>query len=333
VPTPLPLSWWLRFVALSLIWGMSFLLIAIAGHSYTPAQIAFGRTACAAAVLNVTLLWRRQRLPRSAQIWLQVAVGAVLVSSVPFTLFAYAEQRISSTLAGIINATTPLFTAVVVTLLNRRDRPGPVPLAGIAIGFLGIVVVLGLPGTGGGGGLAGVFAALAAAACYGLGWPYLGRTLGPQRAGAPQGLALPTVILTAAAAQTGVVALFSSSSGPLVPATDPGPVLALAALGILGTGVAYILQLRLLTQAGATMTSLVTYVIPLVSTAAGVVLLGEPLHINQAVGAVVVLVGAYLAQRAAPNPRPGAGRRPHVTEAAAPSTGRRSRCGTRNPVA
>ncbi|AEW93069.1 hypothetical protein SCATT_06980 [Streptantibioticus cattleyicolor NRRL 8057 = DSM 46488] len=142
------LDWRVRFAVLSLIWGFSFLFIKVGTEAFAPLQVTLGRMVFGAAVLVVTLVAKRERLPRGARIWGRLAVAALLLNAVPFSLFAYAELTVPSTLAGICNATTPLWSMLLSVVALAEDRPTRRRVAGVAIGFAGVLVVLGVCGRG-----------------------------------------------------------------------------------------------------------------------------------------------------------------------------------------
>lgn len=283
-------DWRIRFAALCLIWGFSFLLIKVGTQAYAPLQVTLGRVAFGTAVLGAVLLVRRERLPRGARTWGHLAVAAFLLNALPFTLFAYAELTISSTLAGICNATTPLWSMLLALTALSDDRPTRRSVAGLGIGFAGVLVVLGAWQGFTGQDPRGTAMALVASASYAVGWAYVRRTLANSGG---SNLAMSASQLLLGTAQLAVVTpLFTS-----FPAAFPvGPLLAVAALGALGTGFAFLLQYGLVAEVGATTGTLVTYFLPVVATAAGVLLLDEHLTWNVPVGALVVLAGAALAQ-------------------------------------
>lgn len=281
-PRP-PVPWPLQFVLLSAIWGASFLFIKEALHAVAPVDVAFGRLAFGALVLGVTLALRREAPPLGARAWGHLFVVGLVGNAAPFTLLAYGETHISSVLTGIWNATTPLMTMLVATAVLPQERPTGRRVAGLLGGFAGVIVVLGPWRHLGGGQLIGQLMVFGAATCYGVAFPYTRRFL----AGRPEsGIALSFGQLACAALQTGVVTIFVGPSPSGFTATS---LLSLAALGALGTGLAYILNYAIVRQAGATTASTVTYLVPLWATALGVLVLSEPLTWNEPVGAAVVL--------------------------------------------
>src|SRR5437588_20433 len=168
------------FVVLSAIWGASFLFIKVGDRAFEPLQVAFGRCLLGAIALLGALALRREPLPRGRDAWLHLMVIAVLFNSVPFALFAWGGTGVSSVVAGIWNATTPLNTLLVALAVLPDERPERARVLGLATGFAGVVVVLG-PWSGLGGRLLGNLACYGAAACYGLGFVYTRRYLAGRR--------------------------------------------------------------------------------------------------------------------------------------------------------
>lgn len=291
VPARRPaLDWRLRFAALSLIWGFSFLLIKVGTGGYAPFQVTLGRLLSGTAVLAVAMAVKRERLPRTARTWGQLAVAAFLLNALPFSLFAYAELTIPSTLAGICNATSPLWGMALSLVALSEDRPTRRRVAGLGLGFLGVLTVLGVWQGFSGLDFTGTAMALLASLSYPIGWIYVRRTLA--------GSGSSTLALTASQLFLGTVQLALVT--PLFTSVPAGfpllPTLAVVALGALGTGLAVLLQYGLVTEVGPTTAQMVTYFIPVIATAAGVTVLGEQLSWNTPVGALVVLAGAALTQ-------------------------------------
>ncbi|MFD3564586.1 DMT family transporter [Streptomyces sp. NPDC058686] len=292
------LDWRVRFGVLSLIWGFSFLLIKVGTEGYAPFQVTLGRLAFGTAVLAVAMAVKRQRLPRGIRTWGHIAVAALLLNSLPFSLFAFSEQTIPSTLAGICNATSPLWGMALSLVALSEDRPTRRRVAGLGIGFLGVLTVLGVWQGFHGLDLAGTAMALLASLSYPVGWIYLRRTLAGT---GHSNLSLSGAQLLMATLQLAVVTPVFTT----LPAHFPVvPLLAIVALGALGTGLAFLIQYGLVAEVGPTTAQMVTYFIPVIATAAGVALLGESLTWSTPIGAVIVLAGAALTQSRARAPRP-----------------------------
>ncbi|MFJ7266984.1 DMT family transporter [Streptomyces sp. NPDC099050] len=284
------LDWRLRFAVLSVIWGFSFLLIKVGTEAYAPFQVALGRVFFGALALLTVLLIRREPLPRGRRTWAHLTVAALLLNTAPFSLFAYAELTIPSSLAGICNATSPLWGMALSLVALSEDRPTRRRFAGLGLGFLGVLTVLGAWQGFSGLDAKGTAFALLAALCYPIGWIYVRRTLA-STPGSP--VALTGAQLLVSTLQLAVVsALFTTA-----PTSFPlWPTLSVIALGALGTGMALQMQYGLVTEIGPTTAQMVTYFIPVIATTAGVLLLNEQLHWNTPVGAAVVLAGAALTQ-------------------------------------
>jgi drug/metabolite transporter (DMT)-like permease len=291
LPLPRPaLDWRLRFGALSLIWGFSFLLIKVGTQSYAPFQVTFGRLLFGTAVLAAAMVVKRERLPRGARTWGHLAVAAFLLNALPFSLFAYAELTIPSTLAGICNATSPLWGMALSLVALSEDRPTRVRVAGLGLGFLGVLTVLGAWQGFSGLDATGTAMALLASLSYPIGWIYVRRTLAGS---SHSNLSLMGAQLLLATLQLAVVTPLFTSLPTHFPVL---PLLAVAALGTLGTGLALLLQYGLVAEVGPTTAQMVTYFIPVIATAAGVAILDESLTWSTPVGAVIVLAGAALTQ-------------------------------------
>ena len=277
----------LRLALLSLMWGSSFLFMKVGLEGLSPQQIVLARMLFGAVVLVAIVAARRERLPRSGRIWAHLFALTVVANLVPFFLIAWGEESISSATAGVLNATTPLFTTLIALAALPEERPTSDKALGLVVGFVGVVVLL---GGGGRGEVGGYLAVLGASACYGVAFVYMRRVL------SPTGLS-PVVLSTA---QIVAGALLMVIATPVIGRSpidlDLAIVLSMIALGALGTGLAYLLSYSLVRDIGATGASLVTYLIPLAAVALGVIVLDERLQWNLPIGGAVVIVGVALAQ-------------------------------------
>lgn len=283
-------AWPVAFVALAAIWGSSFLFIKVAVGSVPPVYVALGRTSIGMVTLMILLPFMRVGLPRGWAVWGHLAVAALLFNTVPFFLIALGEVHVSSVLAGIWNATTPLVTVPAVAAIVPGERPTMQKVGGVLIGFAGVVVVLGPWRHTGGSALLGTLACLGGAASYGVAFAYTRRFLSERK---EAGVSLSAAQLLLGTVQLAVLAPLVAHMPHDVGWRAAGSLLV---LGALGTGIAYILNYRVLRAAGATTASTVTYLIPVFSTVAGVVFLHEALTWNEPVGGLVVLAGVALAQ-------------------------------------
>jgi drug/metabolite transporter (DMT)-like permease len=290
MPVRRGVPWPARLLLLAAIWGSSFLFIKTGDQALAPLQVAFARMAFGSVTLLLILAAQRVALPRAPHLWLHLAVAAFLLNALPFALFAYGETVTTSVVAGILNATAPLFTMVIAMLMLPEERPNRERVAGVGLGFLGVLVVLGVWQGLAGQALAGDLACLGAALSYGLGFPYTRKYLAGRSTSI---VALATGQLLCGTVELALVLPFVSG----LPAVPPAHVLAsLLALGVLGTGIAYILNYGLIRDAGATLASTVTYVVPLFSTIEGALVLGEPLAWYEPIGALIVILGVALSQ-------------------------------------
>ncbi len=284
-----------QFVLMGIIWGSSFLFMKVALGGISPAQVAWGRLVLGAATLGVFVLVRRDRLPglgrENARVWGHMTVLAVSFCVVPFLLFSWAEQHVSSGLGSIYNATTPIMTAIMAALVFRVERLKPVQIAGIALGIGGVVVII-APWTGLDltQSLLAQLALLGATACYGFSLAYMRRFL------ANSGMSP----LAFSFVNIGIAAVIMTVVAPAVALTpvrlDPWIVVSMVLLGCLGTGVAYIWNQNTLRAWGPTAASTVTYITPVVGVALGFLVLGERIGWHEPVGAGIVFLGILLAQ-------------------------------------
>ncbi|MEU4423618.1 DMT family transporter [Actinoplanes sp. NPDC024001] len=285
--------WLPSYLALAAIWGTSFLFIKVGVRELHPLWLTFGRVAAGALILLAVLAVTRDRLPRDARLWGHLMVVALLGVVLPFTLFGFGEQRVSSVLAGIWNAATPLVALPLAVLAFRTERMTVRKAAGIGIGFAGVLVVLGVWRGLGGSQFTGQLMCFGAAMCYAVAIPYQKKFIAG-RAGS--GVSMAAAQLLAALAQLVVVAPLLAGAPPDPAGLSTDVLLCVLALGALGTGVAFVLNFQVIRLAGVSTSTSVTYLMPVVATLVGVTILHEHLHWNQPVGAVIVLVGVAVSQ-------------------------------------
>ncbi|MGD9525322.1 DMT family transporter [Pseudonocardia sp.] len=289
--------------ALALLWGSGFFWIALALEGFTPTQLTFARLALGALVLVPLVLVRRLERPSGWRMWVHITVSAFVANALPYTLFAVAEQTVPSSVAGVVNATTPLWTLLVAFFVSGADAglTGRRVL-GVLLGFIGVVVVV-EPWRGVlGGSTGGLVATVAAAASYGVAYVYQARYL-TNRGISP--LSLTAFQLVAAACLLLPTLPFGGSG----PGPTTGSALALLILGVAGTGLALVINFTLIATEGPTAASVVTYLLPLVAVALGVTFLDEPARWTLVAGGLLILVGVGLARGRsrswlAPNRRP-----------------------------
>jgi len=279
---------WTLLLLLSAIWGCSFFLISIGVQQFAVLTLVALRVGVAALVLWIFVLARGLSVPRDAGTWLSFAVMGLLNNILPFSLIAFAQTEVPSGLASILNATTPLFTVLVSAAVLADERANLTKLAGVVLGLFGVAVMMGLDQLAGRGhGLLHQLAVLGAAVCYALSGAY-GRRF------ARMGVR-PEV------AAAGMVTASALMLTPVALATDGLPLqadaihwLAAIALGVICTGLAYLLYFGILARAGATNISLVTFLVPVSAILLGWLFLGERLGPAHVLGMALIAAGLML---------------------------------------
>ena len=283
-------SWLPAYIALGVVWGCSFIFIKLGLEFLTPFGVAFVRCALGAITLLIVVKIKRIKLPSDKSTWRKLWILAMLLNVIPGILFAYAEVHVTSVLAGIINATTPLATLIVMLIAFREERLKVEQIIGLIIGAIGVMVVLGIWQGVGENQLTGVIALLIAVTCYGISFPYTVRNI------IPLGLK-PEAAATTQLVMAAITLLpFYLYDGISQDNYRPASLLAMLALGILGSGVAYIWNFSIIAAAGSSIASSVTYLTPVVAIIVGWVFLGEALSWFEPVGALLVIIGAATSQ-------------------------------------
>ena len=283
-------SWLGLYIALGIVWGCSFIFIKLGLEFLTPFGVAFGRCALGALALLVYLKFKGMSLVRDRKMIGHLWVVALLLNVIPGIFFAWAETEVTSILAGIINAVTPLMTLIAIIVVSRNEPPTKPQVIGLLIGFLGVLTVLGAWKGLGDNPIWAILVLLAAVTCYGFSFPYSRRYILPAQL-APEVMAATQVSLGAIT----LLPLFLID-GIAKDEYRIGPVLAMIALGVFGSGFAYIWNFTIMRAAGSAIASSVTYVTPVVAVAVGLIFLQEKLHWYEPVGAIIVLFGAAIAQ-------------------------------------
>ena len=283
-------SWIPTYIAVGIVWGCSFIFIKLGLEFLTPFGVAFGRCALGAVTLLIFAKIRGFQLPTDRRVRFHLWVVALLLNVIPGILFALAETEVTSILAGIINAVTPLMTLIAILLVNREEKPKAFQIIGLLIGFLGVLTVLGAWRGLGENPLWAILVLLAAVACYGISFPYTRRFVMPYKL---QPESIVAMQLTLAAVTLLPFYLFD---GIAKDEYRIGPVLAMLALGIFGSGFAYLWNFRVMEIAGSAIASSVTYLTPIVAVIVGVIFLNEKVTWYEPVGALIVLLGAAIAQ-------------------------------------
>jgi len=282
---------WILFIALGVIWGIPYLLIKVAVRELTPASLVFLRTALGAALL-LPLVIRHGNVRALLARWRPIALFTVVEMAIPWLLLSHAEQRVTSSLAGLFMASVPLVGAVLARVTGRHEPLGARRVVGLGVGLAGVVALLGLD-LGRGDTLA--IGALAVVALgYAVGPMIISRRLAD----------LP--VLDVVAASLALCALGYAPAGlAQLPATMPAldVIGAVVVLGVACTAVAFLLFFRLIAEVGPVRATVITYVNPAVAVAAGVALLAEPFTLGTGAGFVLILAGSWLATgHASPGP-------------------------------
>ncbi len=278
---------------MALIWGSSFLFTELSLRFLPFYGVAFWRTFLGGLAMFALVFLLKLQLPKGAQ-WFHLWVAGVLMSAIPFSLFSFAQQSTTSSLAAIIGAATPMFTLLAILTIYRTEKVTLIATSGLLIGLIGVAITLGIwEGFGNNDPLA-IAALVLATISYGIGGPYIRKFVTPMN--------LSGTSTAAAQVFTSAITLlpFYLLTGPLTTANPTiESLLSIVALGVLGSGFAYRLFHDVIKDAGSTVASTVTFTNPVVATIWGVLLLSEELHWYEPIGGLVVILGAWLAQHKA----------------------------------
>jgi drug/metabolite transporter (DMT)-like permease len=272
-------------LALAAIWGSSFMFIKVAVEEVEPGVVVFGRVLVGAVTLLVAIpfaLGRRRTLAELRRFARPLAVLAVVNVCVPFWLLAWSEKRLDSGLAGVLQASMPLYTALLALRFSRGERVTGGRLVGVLVGFVGVVLLVGAQPRGD---VLSALAVLLTAFCYAVSVLYAGARLGEA----------PTIVTS-----LGSLAIATLLTLPFGVAQLPAHVPSwkvigsLVALGALGLAVAYLLYFAIISGAGASYAALVTYLVPALALAYGAIFLDEPVTVSALAGLALILAGVAL---------------------------------------
>lgn len=283
-------SWLGLYIFVGGIWGCSFFFIKEGLHVASPFGVAFWRVACGAVAINAVRLAQRIRLPRDVAWWRDVTVVALLWNGVPGFLFPLAEVHASSVLTGLINGSVPVLTVVAIALTGRGEKIERTHVAGVAIGFVGLFVLLHLWTGLGGASMWSVLELIFSCSLYALAFPYSRRRLSPRGLSVSATASGQTLVATVLTAPLYLLDSHGSGGGNIA------DWLCLVALGALGTGLAFAANQHLIATAGSAIASTATYLTPLVAVILGAGLLHEPVHWYEGAGGVIIILGAATAQ-------------------------------------
>jgi len=283
-------SWLPAYLILGFVWGCSFIFIKLGLEFLTPFGVAFVRCALGALTLLLIAKWRGYSLPKEPMVRFHLWVVAVLLNVIPGIFYAWAETVVTSVLAGIINAVTPLMTLLAIMAVNRQEKPKAFQIIGLCIGFLGVLTVLGAWNGLGDNPLWAIVVLMSAVTCYGISFPYTRRFV------MPYGLKSESIVSMQLLLAAVTLLPFFLFNGVERYEYMPGPLLAMLALGVFGSGLAYLWNFKVMELAGSAIASSVTYLTPVVAIIVGIIFLGEKVTWYEPVGGLIVLLGAAIAQ-------------------------------------
>ena len=283
-------SWLPLSLLTGFIWGCSFIFIKEGLDFLTPIGVAFVRCALGAVTLYGFARYRKIALPRDKKALFHIWVVCLSLNVFPGIFFALAETEVTSILAGIINAVTPLMTLIAILGVNKTERANKAQVLGLFIGFAGVLIVLGAWNGLGANPWWAVLILFIAVALYGISYPYTRRFV------MPLGLKPEAIVATQLLLATVTILPLYLATGLSKAEVQIGPLLSMFALGVFGSGFAYLWNFRVMEIAGSAISSSVTYLTPVVAVVAGIIFLGEKISWHEPVGALVVLFGAALAQ-------------------------------------
>jgi drug/metabolite transporter (DMT)-like permease len=283
--------WLATFIVLATTWGLSFYFIAVSLESFSAVGVAVLRNLFGAIALVTWSLITKQKFVREKSIWLKMLLLGFVLNAFPGLMFALAEQLLDSSLAGILNATTPLFSVLFITLVFRSETITKSQVAGLILGFLGVLVLFGNLSFNGSNVPLGIGLILMATLGYGFSFPYMRKYLantGYSSTSLATAQLLCSVVLLSPLALTQPLTHTEISLHSAI---------SIFVLGALGTGFAYVWNFRVTSIVGSAIASTVTYLSPLVAVIAGWALLNESIQLSTLLGAAVILFSAAIVQK------------------------------------
>ena len=275
---------WGLLLLLALLWGSSFFFYKVLVAVLPPITVVLGRVGIAAVAMNLWLLAQGQVMPRSPLLWARFLLLGLLNTAIPFVLIAWGETRITSGMASILNATTPIFMVAVAHWGTDDEKLSPGKAVGIALGILGVIVLVGPSAFAGGGGIWGELAVIGASCSYGFGGVYSRRfkDLSP--------LVAATGQITGGAIILLPLSLMVDRPWSLA---MPGWHVwaALLAIALVNTALAYVVYFKMVATVGVTYISLVTFLIPIIALLLGAVFLSESVTAQALAGMAVIALG------------------------------------------
>jgi drug/metabolite transporter (DMT)-like permease len=274
---------WIELMIVAALWGASYMFIKIGLRDLSPEGVVFLRTALAALIL-IPFAVRRDALRGLRDRIPQIVLIAIVQAAGPFLLIAIGEQEISSSLAGILVSCAPIFTAILALWIDKEERLGRVGVIGIGVGIAGVALIVGVDTAG--SAILGALAVILASFGYAIGGFWIKRSMK-----GVQAIGLVTAIMTTSAVLTLPLALLSAPDSM----PDAGPLLAMAALGFGGTGIAFVIFYGLIAQVGPSRASVVAYVAPGFTVFYGALLLDERITVATIAGLVLIVGGSWMA--------------------------------------
>ena len=283
--------WLATFIVLATTWGLSFFFIAVSLESFSAVGVAVFRNLLGAAALVLWSVITKQKFVKEKKIWLKMLLLGFVLNAFPGLMFALAEQLLDSSLAGILNATTPLFSVLFITLVFRSETITKSQVIGLLLGFVGVLVLFGNLSFTGSNVPLGILLILMATLGYGFSFPYMRKYL------ANTGYS-STSLATAQLLASVVLLSPLATTLPLTHAAITlNSALSIFVLGALGTGFAYVWNFRVTSVVGSAIASTVTYLSPVVAVIAGWLILHESIQLSTLLGAAIILFSAAIVQK------------------------------------
>lgn len=283
--------WLATFIVLAITWGLSFYFIAVSLESFSAVGVAVLRNLLGALALIIWSLVTKQKFVREKSIWLKMLVLGFVLNAFPGLMFAFAEQLLDSSLAGILNATTPLFSVLFITLVFRSESITRGQVFGLVLGFVGVLVLFGNLSFSGSNVPLGVALILMATLGYGFSFPYMRKYL------ANTGYSSTSLATTQLIASVVLLSPLAVTQPLVHSELNLNTVISIFVLGALGTGFAYVWNFRVTSIVGSAIASTVTYLSPVVAVIAGWLILHESIQTTTILGAAIILLSAAIVQK------------------------------------
>lgn len=280
----------LRFAGIALAWGTSFYLIKISLESFSPIEITFLRSFLGFLTLFTWCKIKGISIPKPSWLWIHLGVLSVLLNSAPSFLFAKAETQLSSTLAGLINATTPAITILLVSVILRTESITRTQVFGLAVSFMGIAILVEVWKGLGESSLSSVLALFTAVSCFAVSYPYIRKFL-ISRNESIEGM----ITIQLAISSISLLPIYLISN-PFALEIMTAPLFSILSLGVFASGIAYVWNTQVISFYGSARASSVSYLIPVVALVSGFLFLGENPTNSQLIGGGVILLGIWLSK-------------------------------------